>query len=884
MTEVLNVSERLLGLLPSITVRIVFKNLQGFATGFYVAPRQVVTCSQVLRKAGPSSIEMTLAGSSAKISASFQKRDLHNDITCIEVEEVSQNQICAYLDFEKEPKSDDSLYVYGYSDEDPDGNLLSVAIESHKGVKYIVATSKDKRIRPGHSGAPILNLRSGKICGMIRYINSGCGVYSGEVISINSFLEAIPSLISLQEKFHDFNMDWRDAILSNSSIAASDNLPTQVYKEFLGREQELGAISEFLSPKVRAWILSIVGIGGIGKTALAIEAARRCSQANERIFDSIIFASAKQSYFRFQRMEKPKNSGETKLSDLFRVIAEVLDDQSIMKAPTKTQIEKIRNCFKKKRALLIIDNLETFDGSTQEHPELMNFLDLLPEGSKAILTSRVTSGIHRHLKLEGLSQDSSVKLAKYYAGEHRLELSDQEAVEIYDSVKGIPLAIINAVSLKSNNYDLINITREKSDSDLMDFIFAEVVNLLSAGARKLFKSFAVFNKAPTRRALAHVSGLGEVLLDDYIQELVKYSLVTVTCEQEQDQERYYIISITRRYSLRALEECEKDGDFARKARARWIGYYKKFSKDHGNKDQDDWGIKYTKLREEHDNIHGVFRWCYDQDRHNDIIDLWNNLENYLDVCGYWEERLEILNYLIPEAKRSGNRKILARAYASIGWTMTLQGGPKQETAKAYLDLALELKNELDESNRARLINHFAVYSLTVNNLSDAILWLKEEETVAQRIRSNKEKERALARMNYYKGEVEFRKGNYSAAHLLFENARDRARRIGWLRFVNYSNNWLAEIYTLEGKKDLARQILREGLEEAKQNSEQRRIAHFQATFARLEYSLKNYNEARDFGEKALTIFKRENILDDAKKMQDMMDCIDKGNGQELKKK
>jgi tetratricopeptide (TPR) repeat protein len=53
------------------------------------------------------------------------------------------------------------------------------------------------------------------------------------------------------------------------------NLPHPDYVEFIGRKQELAEVQRLLSPQNRAWVIVIDGIGGIGKSALALEAAYR---------------------------------------------------------------------------------------------------------------------------------------------------------------------------------------------------------------------------------------------------------------------------------------------------------------------------------------------------------------------------------------------------------------------------------------------------------------------------------------------------------------------------------------------------------------------------------------------------------------------------------
>jgi hypothetical protein len=69
-----------------------------------------------------------------------------------------------------------------------------------------------------------------------------------------------------------------------------DNLPRRA--AFFGRDKEMDRVLGALGPEERGWGVVIDGIGGIGKTALAVEAAYRCKE--DGLFDAFIFVSAKQ--------------------------------------------------------------------------------------------------------------------------------------------------------------------------------------------------------------------------------------------------------------------------------------------------------------------------------------------------------------------------------------------------------------------------------------------------------------------------------------------------------------------------------------------------------------------------------------------------------------
>jgi hypothetical protein len=649
------------------------------------------------------------------------------------------------------------------------------------------------------------------------------------------------------------------------------NLPTHVYSAFLGREKELAKLFEFLSPAKRSYVLSIDGIGGIGKTALAVEAARRCSLRtsdgnpdNLPFFEAVIFASAKSNYLRYQRI-LPRPARESSLSDVFRVISEVLDDQSIMQTPMESQARKVYDSLKRQSTLLIIDNLETFEGGDDVHSDIMSFLEEIPAGTKAILTSRIRNGYHVQLNLGELNEKESIKLARTHAEENGIKIIRSDAQLIYKVFGGIPLAIINAVGLKGCNYDLSSLL-DRNDSlfsNTMEFCFEEIKKVLSIEAYAVFKCFGLFMQSPVLSALAKVAGFSESFTKKCIDELTRLSLV------RQDNERYHVVSFTSRYARLKLEE---DYQFAADARNRWIEWYKSLSKRYGYKDKQEWSYRYSYLKSEHGNLQNVLQWCFDHERIKDVKVFWSCLENYLDVCGYWQDRIIMLDYLIEKTSNlRRERGLLAEAFASKGWTMTLLGGQYKLEAQENLMKAYFLRRDLDAANQARLANYFAVFRATQKRYAKALLWLRLEEKIAKsRELERRDRLRAQIRISYYRGEIAFNLRDFDHAASLFEKSRLDCSQIGWERFNNYANNWLAEIAIIRGDYSSARQMIRQGLAEAQHNGEQRRIAHYHAAYARLEYSLGNYTEVNQLAEKALRTFKREDMREDIEKITELL--------------
>jgi LuxR family glucitol operon transcriptional activator len=80
------------------------------------------------------------------------------------------------------------------------------------------------------------------------------------------------------------------AYVANHCRPIPSNLPAPTYTQFIGREEEMETLLERLSLNHAAHMITVHGIGGVGKTALVLEAARRCLQAScENLSDAATF-------------------------------------------------------------------------------------------------------------------------------------------------------------------------------------------------------------------------------------------------------------------------------------------------------------------------------------------------------------------------------------------------------------------------------------------------------------------------------------------------------------------------------------------------------------------------------------------------------------------
>ncbi len=170
-----------------------------------------------------------------------------------------------------------------------------------------------------------------------------------------------------------------ESLLPVRSITRLHHFPIQ-FTPFVGRESELAQISDhLLDPGCR--LLTIVGPGGIGKTRLAIEAAKAAA-AGERFADGIYFASL-----------DPVETIET----LPAALVEALD--LVLRGSTSSE-SQLLDFLRDRKCLIVLDNFEHLTSGVHL---LANLLAGAP-GMTLLVTSRQPLKLRaeRQVRLGGL--------------------------------------------------------------------------------------------------------------------------------------------------------------------------------------------------------------------------------------------------------------------------------------------------------------------------------------------------------------------------------------------------------------------------------------------------------------------------------------------------
>ena len=239
--------------LHTCTVKLSIDNTHG--TGFFVAAGLILTCHHVVKNAGDRPIKVRWQNQEdfavAKVLQSFPDPV---DLALLQFETV---EALACVELDGAIAAFDDLFAYGYPDIDPNGAGVVLRCDGLNGDVPPKIKFSDGRVRSGLSGAPLLNPKTGKVCGVVKYTEDRSLPVGGGGIPIATVLEYFPVLNTPYKGLAYFKDD--DARFFFGRTALTDLLLDRLQqRNFLAL---LGASGSGKSSVLRAGLLNQLRLG-----------------------------------------------------------------------------------------------------------------------------------------------------------------------------------------------------------------------------------------------------------------------------------------------------------------------------------------------------------------------------------------------------------------------------------------------------------------------------------------------------------------------------------------------------------------------------------------------------------------------------------------------
>jgi|GEM_PF-6803633 len=260
-------SSLLTDLLNAATVRLVTAEGDLLGTGFFAAEGIVLTCNHVLRGVNPNRVLCEWQGKAEPITDIILSDEI-SDVALLRVNHT--NHVVPRLEPDWRPGDD--VYTFGFSTKKPRGEAVTAKCE---GLAYDSETNgsplikiKFGQVRPGLSGAPLLNLRTENVCGIVSRTRDKRSDLGGLAIQISLPLMRVPAEFQTSEESFE---KW-DAARSSSQVFRIDLAPI-LESHVIKRPEATRAVESFLLDEEGAneaiAVASFQGLAGIGKTTLA---------------------------------------------------------------------------------------------------------------------------------------------------------------------------------------------------------------------------------------------------------------------------------------------------------------------------------------------------------------------------------------------------------------------------------------------------------------------------------------------------------------------------------------------------------------------------------------------------------------------------------------
>jgi tetratricopeptide (TPR) repeat protein len=564
-----------------------------------------------------------------------------------------------------------------------------------------------------------------------------------------------------------------------SRVIEGAALPDEAAR-FFGRGKELIELADvFAHADLRG--AALTGIGGIGKSALAFEAADRLAWH----FDDRV-AYVRASEFGFK--------AEDALNELARGLGiEVRSNAA----------SELRNFVNRQSCLLLFDNMERAGSELYRLADFVSSLNL-DAGSQVLFTLRPPlstdfKGLHEINLHEGLDENNAIEYARFVA---RIETDVSqwqnlnEARALVRRVAGHPHLIWYAIHLSKEMSFADTHQIVMTLSDEMDVALQKMIGLLvdaaGAQARTALARLAIFPQ-PRMIVEAAKAACGDAAQG--LRALVKNGVLAL----ERDTAERYALHATVIDWIKvhgAASEAQ-----LQEARQRAVKAYSELADAHAN--------EYNIYAGEHDNYMTALDWAWTNEMWAEVSSMAQGVVGYLRLKGYWQDGINWMKRAV-EARRKlpesdENKKQLAYHLDSLGRFFG-DTGNIDEALQCLKESARLLEEANDESGLSTVNSVVAGLLVTRGDLNGAMALYQQSLDLKERLGDLQGKSATLGQMaNVFMAQDEWEE----AKRVLLE-AIDIEKRIGDAT-IGYEIAQLGQIAEHDMELEEAARLYRESI-------------------------------------------------------------------------
>lgn len=544
------------------------------------------------------------------------------------------------------------------------------------------------------------------------------------------------------------------------------NLPDQL-TSFVGREEALADVAQRLQDK-RCRLLTLIGLGGVGKTRLALQAAiERLGEFEHGVYFVSLAAVSSPNL-------------------LHLVLGEALN--FVFYGPRK-QRQQLLDYLREKQVLLVLDNFEHLLEATAL---LVDILDQAP-AVKLLVTSRQRLHLQGEwlMPVEGMSFPkaddltgaetfSAVKLFEQRAQRIRpdftlTETNKSAVVRICRLVEGLPLAIELAAAWVriltcSEIADEIERNLGFLTTSLQDVperhrslraVFDHSWNRLSPAEQTVFQNLSVFQGSFDRKAAESVAGA----FLPFLLALADRSLLRRTAEG-----RYILHELLHWYSSEKLATVPQAEGRLRQQHGRYYAIFLQQKEEQLKGTAQKRALEAIGL--DIDNIEAAWRWAVTSGQWPNIEKALGSFFHFYRTRGWYQRGEEAINLALtalttasPSSEAKDQEDIFHRLVARQAVFSHRLG--RSEQARERLEQSLERFRILDGAEEmAFCLGKLAQIATDQGDYDQAQAWGNEALALYRRLQDT----RGLAGAYNILGRIAYSRSSFTEARILIEQA------------------------------------------------------------------------------------------------------------------